>query len=123
MESLPSIESLILDPELDASWARTCAWAQQRFGREPSVESLLFLIGIDSRDGDFEVRLKKEMKQDLIMEGTYAVLAGIGVYARTDQPPGWSRIRTVPVLSEEDQERLLRAAIARYLAPLLQTDH
>lgn len=123
MAPAPSIESLVQDPGLDETWKRTCAWAAERFGREPSVESLLFLIGIDSRDGEFEPRLKKEMKQDLIMEGTHAVLAGIGVYEKIDAPPGWARIRIVPVLSEDDQERLLRAAIARYLAPLLQTDH
>ncbi len=122
MDQVPSIEALLTDPAQEAEWARTCEWARTRFGREPSVESLLFLIGIDSRGGEFEPRLKKEMKQDLIMEGTYAVLSEIGVYRRSGDAAGWERVRTVPVLSELDQERLLQTAIARYLAKTLQAD-
>ncbi len=118
----PSIETLLTDPGQEAEWEKACDWARARFGREPSVESLLFLIGIDSRGGEFEPRLKKEMKQDLIMDGTYAVLSEIGVYRRTGDGAGWERIQTVPVLSELDQERLLQTAIARYLAKTLQAD-
>ncbi|MFT5141771.1 MAG: hypothetical protein ACI80V_002586 [Rhodothermales bacterium] len=124
--SVESIVELLGDPDAEeASWSRVCGWAEERYGRDPSVESLLFLIGIHSRDGDFSVRLKKEMKQDLIMEGTYLVLSTIGVYRRREAEPepgesGWERVKTVPVLSESDQERLLRIAIARYLAQTLQ---
>ncbi|MBO6574108.1 MAG: hypothetical protein JJ896_01725 [Rhodothermales bacterium] len=110
---MDSVASLLADPAAEEAWARVERWAKKRYGREASVESLLFLIGIHSRDGDIAARLKKEMKQDLIMDGTHAVLAELGVYAR--EGAGWKRIRSIPVLSEDDQERLLRVAIARYL--------
>ena len=114
----PSPEELLADvAATDEAWRRVRKWAEARWGREPSVESLLFLIGIHARDGDFSARLKKEMKQDLIMEGTWEVLAGIGVYRR--EGDAWRRVRTLPVLSEDDQERLLKMAISRYLAQML----
>ena len=111
------MEELVADSDaVDAAWQSVCRWAEKRYGRPPSVESLLFLIGIDARDGDFSAKLKKEMKQDLIMDGTYAVLAEVGVYQRSESDGAWKRVRTVPVLSESDQERLLKLAIARYLS-------
>ncbi len=102
------------------SWAEVENWSRSRYGRDPSVESLLFLIGIHSREGDFSSRLKKEMKQDLIMEGTHAVFETIGLYRREEA--GWKRVAMVPVLSKTDQERLLRIAIARYLKPMTSTE-
>ena len=113
-DPLPDVESLLADSETaDRQWTQVSEWAASRYRREASVESLLFLIGIHARGGDFEVRLKKEAKQDLIMDGTCAALETIGIYQRDGA--GWRRIRTLPVLPQEDQERLLRIAIARYL--------
>ncbi len=122
MDPTPSIETLLTDPGQEAEWARTCDWARERSCRDPSVEFLLFLTGIDSRARPFATLLNKDMNQDLIMDGTYAVLSEIGVYRRTGDATGWERIQTVPVLSELDQERLLQTAIARYLAKTLQAD-
>jgi hypothetical protein len=103
-----------------AEWERVEDWARNRYGRDPSVESLLFLIGIQSREGDFSPRLKKEMKQDLIMEGTCAVFETIGLYRKNGTT--WEKAGAVPILSEPDQERLLKIAIARYLEPTLGKD-
>ena len=109
------IEDLFSDPAAEQrSWEQVTRWARRRYGREPSTESMLFLIGVHARAGDFQDRLKKEMKQDLIMEGTYAVLAELGIYEKSSG--SWRRVATVPPLGEDDQERLLRIAICRYLA-------
>jgi hypothetical protein len=57
--------------------------------------------------------LKKEAKQDLIMEGTYHVFQAAGLYRQLETGE-WERIVPLPVLEGDRQERLLRAALVTY---------
>lgn len=104
------------DDELDRAWADLASWWQTRFSLDLSVESALFLVGIQSRGRGFTERLRKEEKQDLIMEGTWVVFSAVGI-ANLDELRGtWERAAPMPVMSVSAQEKLLRSALVRYFA-------
>lgn len=107
------------DDELEARWARLQGRLAERFDREPGIESLLFLIGIQSVGHGYEPGLSKERKQDLIMEGTHCAFEAVGLYRRigahADGRGIWERtVPHPPKLPVEEQEKLLRVAILRY---------
>ncbi|WP_456427344.1 hypothetical protein [Rhodocaloribacter sp.] len=111
------------DADVEARWRRLTAWLRERFDREPTIETTLFLIGIQARGMGFEPKLSKARKQALIMEGAYAVFEALGLYERVgmDADGFWIRERTrpLPALSVEGQEKLLRLAILRYFEETL----
>ncbi len=106
------------DEALAARWQRLTAWVEAHFRREPSIEAILFLIGIQARARGYEPKLAKDRKQDLIMEGTYCVFETLDLYRRVGMDAEgfwiWERTRPLPDLSVEDQEKMLRLAILRY---------
>lgn len=113
------------ESELEEEWHRLQAWLQSRFGKEPGIEGVLFLIGIQSCGRGFEPNLGKEAKQALIMEGTYCVFETLGIYARVgmEEDGNWIWERLIdqpPGLSVDDQEKLLRTAILRYFDDFLK---
>jgi hypothetical protein len=117
-----SVEQLLADhaDSLEDRWARLVQFVSNRFHQDaPGVESILFLIGIQSRGRGFEPKLEKELKQAVIMEGTYAAMATLGFYRQIgmerDGACIWERTGPeFPALSVEDQETLLKIAILRY---------
>lgn len=106
-------------------WDRLQRWIQQRFGRQGAgIEPILFLIGIQERGQGYEPKLAKEAKQDLIMEGTYHAFAALGFYEQVGMEEDgawiWERVVTLPKLSVEEQEKLLRLAILHYFDAVLE---
>ena len=113
------------DAALETQWRRLQVWIEQRFGKEPAIEEILFLVGIQARGQGAEPDLDKEAKQGLIMEGTYCVFETLGVYARVgmEKDGSWiweRRIAHPPNLSVGEQEKLLRTAILRYFEDILK---
>lgn len=107
------------DATLDAQWQRLETWINTRFKREPTIEAILFLMGIQSRGHGYEPRLEKEVKQALIMEGTYCAFEHLGFYEKVGADKHghwiWERIGPkMPKLPIDRQEKLLRIAILRY---------
>jgi hypothetical protein len=116
-----SIESLLEagGADLDENWSRLEAWLQMRFGKTPGLEGILFLIGIQERGTGYQAKLAKEVKQDTIMEGTCRALATMGFYmlvgTDSDGRQIWERTaRSMPALTVEDQEKLLKIGILKY---------
>lgn len=114
------------DAWLEAAWQRTLAWLDERFGRQPGMEAILFLIGIQSQGRGYQRKLKKERKQDLIMEGTYCAFETLGIYHRVgaDAEGNWiwePTLPYVPKLPLEQQEKLLRLAVVRYFEPYVNS--
>ena len=111
---------LSLDEEqIEASWTELKQRIYQHFGQEGSIETLLFLIGVQSAGKGYQPRLKKEKKQALVMEGTCYAFETLGLYKRNgadaNGKPRWQPI--VPPsgpLSLEQQEKVLRVAIICY---------
>lgn len=116
-----SIEQLLEvdDAELADRWACVERWVGRRFDRETSIEGVLFLIGIQSRGRGFEPDLEKEIKQDVVMEGTYCAFETLGLYQRVgiDEDGSWlweRAVERIPKLPVEQQEKLLKLGIVRY---------
>lgn len=109
---------------LDARWTLLESWIAARFGEAPSIEKILFLVGVQLRGRGFQPDLDKDAKQSLIMEGTYGVFETLGVYRRVgleaDAAWIWERLLDAPPgLSVEQQEKLLKIAILRYFEDVL----
>ncbi len=124
---MSELEYLLAYPEekLSDQWNRIDDWLQSRFGRDNSVESVLFLIGLHSRGVGFSPKLEKEEKQDLIMEGSFLALETLGHYQRVGMDSDgkwiWERRVKLPELSVEQQEKLLRIGITRYFEQFVET--
>ena len=111
------------DEELARRWAELLAWIRERFDKDAGIESILFLIGIQSRGQGYQPKLSKKAKQDLIMEGSYCVFETLGLYKRVgiDEKGHiiWAKSDTVKqALSLSEQEKLLQVAILTYFDTL-----
>lgn len=107
------------DDDLAARWQRVERFIADRFGRDTSIEAILFLIGIQSRGRGYEPEMGKEEKQDTIMEGTYCAFEKLGLYERIglDEKGFWlweRSVETIPKLPVEEQEKLLKLGIVLY---------
>lgn len=107
------------DDELNAQWQRILSWIEQRFGQQAGIEAVLFLIGLQSRGIGYEPEMEKERKQDTIMEGTFCAFETLGFYERIGVDENgfwiWERsVESIPKLSIEDQEKILKLGIVRY---------
>ena len=115
----------VADAEVEERWRRAQEWLRARFEREPGIEAMLFLIGIQSRGRGFEPELEKDQKQDTIMEGTFCAFARLGFYERVGLEENgfwiWERVvDEIPKLSIEDQEKLLKLGILSYFDDAIQ---
>lgn len=107
------------DALVEARWTRVLQRLGPRFGPDLGIESILFLVGVQSRGYGFQPRLSKKAKQDLIMEGACRVFEALGLYRRAGQDAHgrviWERGETAPAgLSLDEQEKLLRLGICAY---------
>lgn len=107
------------DAELSDKWYQVEKWVAGRFGRNVTIEAVLFLIGIQSRGRGYEPDLAKSDKQDTIMEGTYCAFEALGLYERVglDEKGFWiweRRDDGNAVLDVDQQEKLLKVGIIRY---------
>ena len=115
----------IADADVDERWCRAQEWLRRRFDREPGIEAMLFLIGIQSRGRGFEPELEKDQKQDTIMEGTYCAFERLGFYERVGLDENgywiWERVvDEIPKLPIDDQEKLLKLGILSYFDDVIQ---
>lgn len=111
------------DEELANRWKELLSWVRERFDRDAGIESILFLVGIQSRGQGYQPKLSKKAKQDLIMEGTYCVFETLGLYKRVgiDEKGHtiWANTNTLnQVLTLPEQEKLLQVAILTYFDTL-----
>ncbi len=113
------------DAKLEEKWRTLEDWLTTRFGRDTSIESILFVIGVQSRGIGFSPKLEKEDKQEMIMEGSCLALETIGHFQRIgmDEREHWIWERRVAVsgLTVDEQEKLLRIGILRYFEQFVET--
>ncbi len=112
------------DAEVEARWLRVREWLRGVVGRKPSMEGVLFLIGVRNQGLGYAPELEKERKQDLIMEGTYCAFEAVGLYERVgaEADGGWiwePTVAQVPKLPIEQQEKLLKLAVVSYFEPFM----
>lgn len=112
----------IFEPDHDAvakAWPKLQSWLDRTFGCADDLEGVLFLVGLQESDQEFEPDLDKASKQRLVHEGTYCVLERLGCFERVGREVDgfwiWEPHEDLPEeLSSSEQDLLLRAGILRY---------
>jgi hypothetical protein len=88
-----------------------------RFGKEPELSAILFLIGMNEL-GKLRTKFTKEQKQDLMHVAVCKLLSEEGVYryvAKDDDGwPHYERTNKLESMTLEKQEELLKRQIVRY---------
>ncbi|HNP99000.1 MAG TPA: hypothetical protein PKK99_08090 [Bacteroidia bacterium] len=108
----------ILDLQLLKSrWERLLLILSDRFGEEPDLQALLFLIGVQEL-GQGPQKYSKDEKQDLMHIATCKLLSQFGYYtligADENGWPNWQLSQKLPPLTLREQDLLLKQAIVDY---------
>jgi hypothetical protein len=102
---------------LQKEWKELETKLKEHFGNKPSVEVILFLIGLQET-GFIEQKLSKEEKQDVMHVAVCTILSPSGYYAfEKKDEDGWTHfkaLKPMPALSSEEQEDLLKEHILLY---------
>lgn len=119
MEKLIERHLAAYDDDVDERWNRLQTSLQRRFGRNTSIEAVLFLIGVQSRGRGYEPEMGREEKESVIMEGTFCTFEKLGLYQRVGLDENgfwiWERcVEQIPKLPIDDQEKLLKLGIITY---------
>ena len=103
----------------EARWKNVETMLQERFGKLPDMEGILFLIGINEL-GKMPARKKwtKEQKQDLMHIAVCKLLSQHGYYrfAGNDEDgwPHYEEVKPVSAAGLQAQEHLLKESVIEY---------
>ncbi len=103
----------------EGRWKEVEHLLEERFGKVPDMEGILFLIGMNEfGQGPQRLKFTKEQKQDLMHIAVCSLLAQEGYYELqgTDED-GWPHfvmIKEVEVADMTGQEQLLKECVIRY---------
>ncbi|MBI1193228.1 MAG: hypothetical protein GC205_08645 [Bacteroidetes bacterium] len=107
--------------DFDPEWIAVLKKVQERFGKKPDLQALLFLIGLQEL-GQVLEKVSKEQKQDLMHIAVCRLLSEQKLYryiGRDDEGwPHYEATAALPQLSVDEQERMLKRQVIRYFADL-----
>ena len=90
---------------------------QERFGKKPDLEAILFLIGIQEF-GEIRDKFSKEQKQDLIHVAVCSLFSQGGYYEleRVDEEgwPHFRQLQVLPVMNMREQENFMKDHVLLY---------
>lgn len=90
---------------------------RERFGNEPEIADILFLIGVQEL-GKFDKKFKKDEKVNLIHIAICTLLTTYGYYTfegrDADGWPHWKLNEELPPLDAKQQNRLINEAVIDY---------
>ncbi len=100
-------------------WTMVTALLEERFGKQPDMEGILFLIGMNELGkGPERRKWSKEQKQDLMHIAVCRLLSQKGYYAFIgndgDGWPHYEEISPVPANGLTEQEHLLKECMIEY---------
>ncbi|MCX6290657.1 MAG: hypothetical protein NT126_02715 [Bacteroidetes bacterium] len=103
--------------QLKKSWEMLTANLADRFGEQPDLQAVIFLIGVQEL-GRGPQKFSKDEKQDLMHIATCRLLSQFDYYelAGLDEEgwPHWKLLKPLPVLSLKEQDILLKQAVLLY---------
>ena len=105
--------------KFEERWKEVEDLLQERFGKLPDMEGILFLIGVNEL-GMLPRRRKftKEQKQDLMHIAVCSLLSRKGYFRFVDRDeegwPHFEELRPVEVSGLDGQERLLKECVIDY---------
>jgi len=105
--------------DFENRWAALEGMLQERFGKTPNLEAVLFLIGINEYRGRLpQHKFSKEQKQDLMHVAVCTLLSPLGYYAlEAYDSEGWPQFRQLKGGQPEGlakQETLLKQQVLSY---------
>ncbi|HVB03476.1 MAG TPA: hypothetical protein VNE41_07125 [Chitinophagaceae bacterium] len=99
------------------NWTEVEQMLNQKFGKIPNLEAILFLVGIQE-SGQLRRKFTKEQKQDLMHVAVCALLSKSGYYFLeshdSDGWPHYTELMPVPPMNMEQQENFLKTHIIDY---------
>lgn len=108
-----------MEKTFNERWEQLIGFLEERFGKMPNMESILFLVGLNEYSGRIpKIKFSKEQKQELMHVGVCAVLSHAGFYelAFRDEE-GWPHYQKLTGEQPEDlmsQEQLLQENLLLY---------
>ncbi len=109
---------------IESEWEEVESYFEQRFGKVPDLQAMLYLIGINEYGHLPFVKYSKQQKQDLIHVAVCRLLEPYDYYMwERDDEEGWPHflpLRRMDAHTLEDQEDLLKNAIINYIKNLNQ---
>ncbi len=100
------------------AWHDILAFIKQRFGKQPDMDALLFIIGMRELGQLGERNFKKDEKVSLMHIATCKVLSYSGHYELVgvdkDGWPHWELKKKIPDMSLLEQETYIREHIIEY---------
>ena len=102
---------------LKGKWEQLLHILADRFGEEPDLQALLFLMGVQEL-GQGPQKYSKDEKQDLMHIATCRLLSQFGYYELkgVDEQgwPDWELSQKLPPLTLREQDLLIKQAIIDY---------
>ena len=99
-------------------WKDTEQMLEERFGKVPDMEGILFLIGINELGMLPSRKFSKEQKQDLMHVAVCTLLSQLGYFtlAGRDQDgwPHYENVMAMPTSGMKEQEQILKECVIRY---------
>lgn len=107
------------DSSFEKKWQQLLAVLENRFGKEPDLEAILFLIGINEYRGRIPAhKFSKEQKQDLMHVAVCTLLTPTGYYELEKyDKDGWPHFHQLKAGHPQDiagQESLLKEKVLDY---------
>lgn len=103
--------------QLVKEWASLLDAMKQKTGQKPTLEILLFLVGVQEL-GKPEPSFSKSDKEDLMNLGTFRILSYWGYYKSHGKSlegwPLWKPENDLPYLDLASQNKLIRLGLIRY---------
>ncbi len=122
---MTDVDRLLAEAEITvpARWTDLEQWVRERFGRDPGLESILFLVGIQSRGTGYTPQLDRDEKQDLIIQGSLVVLSALGICERPASRSASGEVTgiEIPKISVDRQESLLKLGAIRYFEQFMDS--
>ena len=91
-------------------------------GKEPSLEGILFLIGLRELGASPHAQFSKEEKQDLLNVAICAISSKSGFYhyigRDADNWPHWKQLNPIPKMTHSEQDIFLKTHILNYFSEL-----
>ena len=98
-------------------WSEVSRFWNEKFGKSPDLNAILFLIGI-REVGTLKQEFKKEEKMDLMHVAICRILMPSGYYTLEghdqDGWPVYTQVRDIPSVDLFTQERLLKEHVIQY---------
>ncbi|REJ81902.1 MAG: hypothetical protein DWQ39_04895 [Bacteroidetes bacterium] len=102
---------------LREKWDKLLKGLESKFGEEPDLQAIIFLIGVQEL-GQGPVKYSKDEKQDLMHIAVCRLLSKYGYYELEGQDengwPHWKLVNKLPPLTLREQDLLLKQAVIDY---------